>query len=168
MKTRDDFVSNSSSCSFVVNDIASFRAKLAELCRDDSRDFLDLWWLNSLSVKFEFDNCEENREKFKSLSSFFDFIYENDNEPPALVSTSMMFDQLLSAKEEDLALMKDIRIEAAMCDSDSLNSLAFLFYAMKSCKIDVDNSSSEQSFSLFNMSIPEKVIEAALAARGEV
>lgn len=39
---------------------------------------------------------------------------------------------------------------------------------MDECKIDVDNSTFERNFGLFNMTIPEKVIDLALATRGEV
>jgi len=169
MKTRNDFVSNSSSCSFVVNDIHNFKTKLAELCKDPERDFYDTWWLSFLEITFEFDNSEENRELFKDTCSFFEYVSTADDEVPSLVRTTMTFDYFMDLDARRLDLVKGMRVHSVdMNDSNGINSLAFLFYAMKSCKIDVDNSTSEQDFGLFNMAIPEKVIDLALAARGKV
>lgn len=162
MKTRAEFVSNSSSCSFIVNDIAAFKAKLAELCRDEKRDFLDLWWLNSLSLNFSFDNCEESREAFKQHCGFYEYSYADENELPSEVFTSMTFDSFMDLDSKLIPLMKDVRVTSEDMVGDGIHSLAFLFYAMKAHSIDVDKSQSEQDFNLFNMSIPKKVMNAAL------
>ena len=54
MKLRFDFVSNSSSCSFVVNDLKAFNEKLRVLSRTKDGKDVDTYWMYGLNIRFNF------------------------------------------------------------------------------------------------------------------
>lgn len=159
MKIRINFVSNSSSCSFIVNDVAEFKSKLVELCKNDaSSEYIDLWWLRNLIIRFSFDNTEENREKLKLISSY---IY-CDSSSASHGFGEIRFDELVELDDSILPLMKNVEVVHDIGADDNDDVIAMLFIAMKQCGIDVDNSCSEKEFTMFE-SIPKKIAQIACA-----
>ena len=69
MKTRIDFVSNSSSCSFVIHDIKAFNEKLKVLSSAKNGTGIDTFWMYGLHVRFNFKNIENNKAVFKDFLS---------------------------------------------------------------------------------------------------
>jgi hypothetical protein len=163
MKTRLEFVSNSSSCSFIVNDVAGFKSKLVELCKDDaSSEFIDLWWLRNLVIRFSFDNNEENREKFKHTAAYIVYNSAYNDEPPSQCDGEITFDEWVGLDESFISLMHNVVVMNYAGYDGNENTLPFLFTVMKHCGIDVDNSCSEKQFTMFE-SIPKKVAQIACA-----
>lgn len=158
MKTRFDFVSNSSSCSFIVNDMESFMSTLKKLSTS-SRYGLDTWWMNGFNVSFNFQNTSENRLAFKNfVNNHYD--YNDINDKTLYVNCD--FEQLFSIDKSNYSQMKDISVYANTDDSKDTNArLALLYWAMKAENVDVDNSCSEREFEIFS-DVPAGIVNAAM------
>jgi len=161
MKIRSDFVSNSSSCSFLVADVAAFAAKLRELCA--SADGVDTWWMNGLTLSFDVRGTPENKRAF---ADFIDQLYcweDADGD----VYASGDFSRIVDVDPSTYGEMKNVRVAAGESyESDCVNRLALLYMAMKASGVAVDDSGTERGFALFG-DMPKGLVEAALAAYGK-
>ena len=154
MKTRSDFVSNSSSCSFVINDIKSFNDVLTRLSSD--KNGVDTWWLSGLNLSFEFKNTPQNKLAFKK---FLDY-YSDRQDSTLYVSGS--FEYFFSIDPQFYSQMENVSVYAYDdCGNADIEKLILMYFAMKSEGVDVDNSSTEHEFSLFN-DVPGGIVNAAM------
>lgn len=152
MKTRSDFISNSSSCSFVVNDMKSFIDAFNNLCNDNYS------WLYGLNISFEFDNTKRNNIEFKR---FLEFYGDRSGEKSLYVSGSI--ENIFSIDASFYKEMKNVRVYAYNDNgSNDISKLCLLYYAMKSNGVDIDNSGSENDFNLFSKDVPQTIVDAAL------
>lgn len=73
MKFRFDFVSNSSSCSFVINDLNAFNEKLKVLSSTKDGNDIDTFWMFDLEIRFNFKNTEDNKNVFKDFTDRYTY-----------------------------------------------------------------------------------------------
>ena len=159
MKTRNDFVSNSSSCSFIVNDINAFKDKLSVLSPTKDGKYIDTSWMYGLKVRFKYKDTEENRKIFKNFDSttYNSYAYYDE-----WVYVSDDFEKLLNIDPQYYNLLQDVEVYTYNDhDYQYIQSLALLYLAMKNEGVDVDNSNSEQDFGLF-VNFPTQLIKAAM------
>ena len=76
MKIRSDFVSNSSSCSFVIHDLKAFNEKLKVLSSAKDGNGIDTFWMYDLDIRFNFKNTKDNKKVFKEFTDRY--TYNND------------------------------------------------------------------------------------------
>ena len=152
MKTREDFVSNSSSSSFIIKDLDKFIDAFEELSGND------LWWLYGLSITFEIDNTRENKERFKPLID----AYSMNDERSQTLYVNADFEQLLSINKEDYGFIKNLSVYAYNDSGyDATDMLTLLYWAMRSKNVDVTDKDSERELALFS-NVPTKIINAAM------
>jgi len=151
MKTREDFVSNSSSCSFVINDINAFMKAFEKLSGTDT------WWLYGLKANFTVDNSSENRRIFKDLIDQW-----TDTRGKELQFTCDLERLFCQIDADALKQMRDIIVYAYNDDGrDNVARETLLYWAMKSEGVDVDNGQSEREMALFN-DVPAGIVNAAM------
>lgn len=157
MKIRSDFVSNSSSCSFMVNDIKAFMAKLNELSRNTKDSAIDTWWLNDISISFYIENTAKNKMMFKPFLKYYS---NNDYDKDIYVSGCL--DMLFELDKEAYSSMKNISIYSyGEYRDNSIDKLVVLYMAMKASGIDIDCSRSEKKLNLLN-NVPRLIVKTAL------
>lgn len=156
MKMRNDFVSNSSSSSFIVNDIEKFYDKLYELIKTKDGNY-DTWWLYGINVSFTIDNTEENRKNFSELLKY----YSNDeSKREQYVSTDL--NSFIEIDKKNLDKLKSVRIYAYhdTANGNENDRLAIIYYAMKHENVQVVDA-GEREITMFN-DVPKKIVEAAI------
>lgn len=156
MKFRSDFVSNSSSCSFLVSDLKTFNEKLRVLSRTKDGKDVDTYWMYGLNIRFNFKNTEDNKKVFKD---FIDrYTYDNDE----WVYGSGKFEKFLSIDPQYYGQLESVEVYA-YDDSgyDDIQKLALLYWAMRAEGVDVDNSESEHEFEFFS-DVPTPLVNAAI------
>lgn len=156
MKTRFDFVSNSSSCSFVINDIKAFNEKLRVLSQTKDGKDIDTFWMYGLNIRFNFKNTENNKKVFKD---FMDrYTYDNDE----WIYGSGEFEKFLSIDPQYYNQLESVEVYAYDDGGyDDIQKLALLYWAMIAEGVDVDNSESEYEFEFFS-DVPTPLVNAAI------
>lgn len=156
MKTRSDFVSNSSSCSFVINDLKAFNEKLRVLSQTEDGKDVDTFWMYGLNIRFNFKNTENNKKVFKD---FMDrYTYDNDE----WVYGSGEFEKFLSIDPQYYNQLESVEVYAYDDGGyDDIQKLALLYWAMRAEGVDVDNSESEHEFEFFS-DVPTPLVNAAI------
>lgn len=159
MKIRSDYISNSSSCSFVINDIKSFGNALRKLSSDE---YLNTWWMYGLKMNFTCADTPKNRKIFSGFIDSYSYSEVFSFHNNAKLYAHGYLENFIDIDESSYELMEDISIYAYNDDgNDNISKLTLLYWAMKSENVDVDNSDSEREFKLFN-GIPDKIVNAAL------
>ncbi len=156
MKTRSDFVSNSSSCSFVINDLKAFNKKLRDLSRTKDGKDIDTFWMYGLNIRFNFKNTENNKKVFKD---FMDrYTYDNDE----WIYGSGEFEKFLSIDPQYYSQLESVEVYAYDDGGyDDIQKLALLYWAMRAEGVDVDNTESEHEFEFFS-DVPTPLVNAAI------
>lgn len=156
MKTRSDFVSNSSSCSFMINDLKAFNEKLMVLSRTKDGKDVDTFWMYGLNIRFNFKNTEDNKKVFKD---FIDrYTYGNDE----LVYGHGELEKFFSIDPQCYSQLENIEVYAYDDGGyDDIQKLALLYWAMRAEGVDVDNSESEHEFEFF-ANVPVPLVNAAI------
>ena len=156
MKTRIDFVSNSSSCSFVIHDIKAFNEKLKVLASAKDGKGIDTFWMYGLHVRFNFKNTEGNKAVFKDFLSGYAY---KDSE---YMYGSGSFEKFLSIDPQYYGQLESVEVYAYDDGGyDDIQKLALLYWAMKAEGVDVDNSDSEHEYELFP-DVPAQLVNAAV------
>ncbi len=156
MKTRSDFVSNSSSCSFVINDLKAFNEKLRILSRTKDGKNIAIFWMYGLNIRFNFKNTEDNKKVFKDFMDGYN--YDNDE----WIYGSGEFEKFLSIDPQYYGQLESVEVYAYDDGGyDDIQKLALLYWAMKAEGVDVDNSESEHEFEFF-ADVPVPLVNAAI------
>lgn len=160
MKTRSDFVSNSSSCSFVINDLKAFNEKLRVLSSTKDGKDIDTFWMCEFSIRFNVKNTKDNKKVFRN---FIDNYYVNAiSAKDELIWCYGDFEKFLDIDPQYYEQVDDVEV----CVDDDYNNegvqnLALLYWAMRAEGVDVDNSKSEHEYELFH-DVPSQLVNAAL------
>ena len=156
MKIRSDFVSNSSSCSFVINDLKAFNEKLKVLSSTKDGNGIDTFWMYDLYISFNFKNTEDNKKVFKD---FIDgYTYTNDE----WVYGSGDFEKFLYIDPQYYSQLDDVKVYVYDdCGNEGFQNIALLYWAMKAEGVDVDNSNSDREYELFH-GVPSQLVNAAV------
>ena len=133
MKLRSDFVSNSSSCSFVINDVAAGFAALKEF------DILDADDLNEIGVRFTLSEDIFKTLKMPRLESWRD---ERTHE----VFCSCEPYELMQLPKIAIKNLTDLEFECSDCEQQAVFILSLLYEALRIKGVDVDNECSEMDF----------------------
>lgn len=135
MKTRIDFVSNSSSCSFIVNDPLKFKDALAKLGSKDGYD------LHMLEVRAE---CSPEDKKTLEDQDIISDAWKYDG----ICRFSTSIESLLALDEEHFKLVKTIELECDDYETGNLFMLSVLKRALENMGVSVDSSNSEHPLML--------------------
>lgn len=138
MKTRIDFVSNSSSCSFIIEDIKMFYDKMVELFGEDV-DMFTTDFFNGISMQIQVSSNDRNfLESLDGVDSSNIYSW-ND----ACVASNVPFASI-KAFVSLLAPKATIAFECDDYDQDAVTNLSILKKACDKLGIKVDSSSSER------------------------
>ena len=156
MKIRTDFVSNSSSCSFVINDLKAFNEKLKVLSAAKDGNSIDTFWMHDLDIRFNFKNTEDNKKVFKDFTD--KYTYTNDE----WIYGGGDFEKFLQIDPQHYGQLDSVGVYAYDdCGNEGIQKLALLYWAMRAEGVDVDNSESEHEYELFP-DIPAQLVNSAI------
>ena len=156
MKTRLDFISNSSSCSFVIHDLKAFNEKLKVLSSTKDGNDIDTFWMYSLNIRFSFKNTEANKIAFKDFTDRY--TYTNDE----WIYGSGDFEKFLQIDPQYYSQIDNIEVYVYDdCWNEGVQKLTLLYWAMKAEGVDVDNSYEEHEYELFP-NVPAQLVNAAI------
>lgn len=156
MKIRSDFVSNSSSCSFIVHDINAFKEKFKVLSSTKDGKDVDTLWTYGLNVSFNFKNTKENKKVFKD---FIDGYTYTDGE---WIYGSGDFEKFLKIDPQYYGQLDNFNVYAYNdCDNNDIQKLTLLYWAMIAEGVDIDNSTSEHEYEFF-ADLPTPLVNAAI------
>lgn len=130
MKARNDFVSNSSSSSFVVNDVLKFKQLLSAWSNNDVYDIKELKIYAYVDIK--------HKKQFERYSSS---IHGEFNEK---LSMSFSMEDFFNMPDEDISKISSIDISCDDFDRYENLMLSVLKKALEKNGINVDSSDSEQ------------------------
>ena len=135
MKTREDYVSNSSSCSFIINDPVKFKHAVNELGCNDGYD------LHDLDVRIE---CSPEDRKFFEDNDIASNIWEYDGK--CRFSTGI--ESIFALDDNDLKKIKLIELQCDDYETGNLFMLSVLKKALENMGVPVDSSESEHPLML--------------------
>ena len=131
MKTRNDFVSNSSSCSFIISDAVQFKYALLKL---ESTGYE----LTSITIRAE---CSIENKKFfeeqELASNMYSDTYDN------ICRFSIELSGILSLDDDDLKRIGKVELECDHFDTSSMFMLSVLKKALENMGVPVDSSCSD-------------------------
>ena len=155
MRIRSDFVSNSSSCSFVIHDLNAFNEKLKVLSSTKDGKDIDTFWMYDLNIRFKFKNTEDNKKVFKDFTDRYTY---NDE----WIYGSGDFVKFLQINPQYYGQLDNVEVYAYDdCGNEGFQKLALLYWAMRAEGVDVDNSESEHEYELFH-DVPAQLVNAAV------
>ena len=129
MKERIDFVSNSSSCSFVINDPVMFKNVILKWTKGCSHD------LNNLSMYLI---CQSgDKSWFPKTWSSDGWNYDDE------YRFSVSFDDFMSLSDELLSKLTSIEFMCDDFDTCNVFTLSVLKKALENNNVPVDSSNSE-------------------------
>ena len=137
MKTRNDFVSNSSSCSFVINDVAAGLKTLKDF------DILDASDMNDLSVNFILSEDVFNALNMPKLESW------RDDRSHEVFCRCEPY-ELLQLPKLAIENLTKLEFQCDDYEQQAVFILSLLFEALRIKGIDVDNDNSEIDFPSVN------------------
>ena len=138
MKTRHDFVSNSSSCSFIVEDPEMFYSKIVELFGTDI-DIFDTCFFNNINICVYVD--ESQRSILSKMTGIDEsMIWTWDGE----CSVNVSFDMFKKLVYNEKLKVKHIQFECNDYKQEAVTNLSILKKACDKLGIKTDSSSSEQ------------------------
>lgn len=156
MKIRADFISNSSSCSFVINDLKAFNEKLKVLSAAKDGNGIDTLWMYDLHIRFNFKNTEDNKKVFKDFTYIYTYV---DDE---WIYGSGDFEKFLNIDPQYYSQLGNVEVYAYDdCGNEEVQKLALLYWAMRAEGVDVDNSDSEREYKLFP-DVPAQLVNSAV------
>ena len=133
MKTREDFVSNSSSCSFVVKDIEHGLSVIEEL------SILDSMEMDEMDVYFTASLQDAKKHKLEKYESWRD-------EEEGYVYCRCSCSALASFSSDVTSSFKELWLSCSDCDQGAVFILSLLYEALKSAGVDVSDEDTEISF----------------------
>ena len=133
MKIRADFVSNSSSCSFIINDVQAGLKALKEF------DILGASDISSIGARFTL-----SEEAFNALSMPELECWRDEREHEVFCSCDPS--ELLQLPKQALKSLKDLEFQCDDCEQEAVFMLALLYEAFRIKGVDVDNGCSEMDF----------------------
>lgn len=134
MKIRNDYVSNSSSCSFVINDPIAFKNKALEWSRN---------------CAYELDHLTMYAMCKSGDKSFFQRTWEDDGwDYDGTCRFSINVDDFMSLDDETLEKIVSIEFMCDDYDQGNVFLLSVLKKALENSGIPVDSSDSEHSLLL--------------------
>ena len=133
MKTRVDFVSNSSSCSFVISNAVDGIAALKDFGILDAND------IDDLRVRFTLDEHIFNALKMPELESWRDDIQHK-------VFCSCYPSSIIELPKLAIVNMQDLSFECDDCEQHAVFALSLLFEALRIKGVEVCNDESELDF----------------------
>ena len=149
MKTRSDFVSNSSSSSFIIVDCIKGVQYLKSL------GILDDYSLNDVEVRFEMSRAAYDSMKSELNGQFRISEHWHDDEM-SYVSCSMS--TLSELPDSVLSSMKNLELSCDDYDSGLTLTLSLMALALKNNGVEIDLSQAEHSLPIADDAICETVL----------
>ena len=133
MKVRSDFVSNSSSCSFVIEDVAAGLQALKELDILDANEFMDI------EVRFTVDVETFTANKMDRYESWR---CDEDNEVHCHCQPSELIQMPIAIKQH----IKSLEFSCEDYNQMAVFILSLLFQTLKIMNVAVNNDNTEMEF----------------------
>lgn len=131
MKIRNDFVSNSSSCSFIILDPLKFKEALVKFGGDY------MWELKDFEIRAE---CAlSNRDAFKDIIKDDSYGYEYDCKYRFPIS----IDELFSLSDDKYSLISSIEFQCDDFNTSHVFMLSILKKALENMEVSVTSEYSE-------------------------
>lgn len=134
MKVRSDFVSNSSSCSFVIEDVAAGLQALKELDILDANEFMDI------EVRFIVDVETFTANKMQKYESWRG--RDEDNEVHCCCQPSELMQMPVAIKQH----IKNLEFSCEDYNQMAVFILSLLYQTLQTMNIAVNNDNSEMGF----------------------
>ena len=152
MKIRFDYVSNSSSCSFMISDFSNFIEKFKSL------DFQTGDRVLNLDIRF----CvsKENLEKYPELKVFKPEFYGNDEG----YGRGYLY-QLIDISPEAGACLDQLEVHCEDYEKEDVFLLSLLYETLDALGVDVEDCSEMELIPIFNGSSEQSKMIRILASK---
>lgn len=134
MKVRSDFVSNSSSCSFVIEDVAAGLQALKELDILDANEFIDIEVRFTVDVETFTANKMDKYESWRGR--------DEDNEVHCHCQPSELIQMPIAVKQR----IKDLEFSCEDYNQMAVFILSLLYQTLQLMDVAVNNDNTEMEF----------------------